>query len=577
MPTAGTKAEALRWAIYARYSSDRQSPTSIEDQVRLCRARVEREGGTLAEVYSDAALSGSTRRRPGLEALLADARDGRLDVVLAEALDRLSRDQEDVAHVAKRLAHAGVRLLTLEEGEIGALHIGLKGTMNALYLEALGRKSWRGLSGRVAAGKSAGGLGYGYRVVRRLDAAGELVTGELEIDEDQAAVVREVFRRYAAGESAKAIAHDLNRRGVPTARSGQAGGAWSPSAIVGNAGRGTGLLNNRLYVGERVWNRVRMVRDPDSGKRVSRLNPESDWQRAPAPELAIVEPALFEAARARKAAAAGAPLPKRRRPKRVFAGLVACACCDGPMTVVNRGRYGCRNARERGTCDNGRTIAAEELERRVLDALRDQLLAPEFAEAFVASYQAERRALAAESARQARRDDKRLADLARAIGHLVDRICDGTDTPETNRRLRELEDEKARLEAERGSAPDPDKVARIYPDLSRRWRRLVEDLAGALAQGAEGDRQAIELVRSVTTKIVVSPGRLRRPGKAGASADPCGVELHGSLATLLALAGGAVAGTAPASPNRAAPGWAAPNSRVMMVAGEGLEPPTRGL
>ncbi len=85
---------STRVAIYARYSSENQRDESIEDQIRLCRARAEREGWTVIETYSDHALSGATAGRPHLQALMAGAARGRYDVVLAEALDRVSRDQE---------------------------------------------------------------------------------------------------------------------------------------------------------------------------------------------------------------------------------------------------------------------------------------------------------------------------------------------------------------------------------------------------------------------------------------------------------------------------------------------------
>ncbi len=88
---------APRAAIYARYSSDRQSEQSTEDQVRLCRARAEHEGWTIVDVFPDVALSGATRDRPGLNAMMPRARA--FDVILAETLDRISRDQEDVAAI----------------------------------------------------------------------------------------------------------------------------------------------------------------------------------------------------------------------------------------------------------------------------------------------------------------------------------------------------------------------------------------------------------------------------------------------------------------------------------------------
>ena len=94
----------MRAVVYARYSTDLQREASIEDQVRVCRQRIERDGWTLLSTYSDAASSGASRLRPGYQKLLEDARAGAFDVVVAEALDRLSRDQEDVAALYKRLA-----------------------------------------------------------------------------------------------------------------------------------------------------------------------------------------------------------------------------------------------------------------------------------------------------------------------------------------------------------------------------------------------------------------------------------------------------------------------------------------
>ena len=156
----------MRAVIYARYSSDQQRTTSIDDQIRLCKEKIAREGWTLVQVYRDAAISGATTLRPGYQAMLEGAREAAFDVVVAEALDRLSRDQEDIAALFKRLQFAGIQLVTLGEGEIGVLHIGLKGTMNALFLKDLADKTRRGLRGRVEAGKSGGGNAYGYDLAR---------------------------------------------------------------------------------------------------------------------------------------------------------------------------------------------------------------------------------------------------------------------------------------------------------------------------------------------------------------------------------------------------------------------------
>ena len=197
----------MRAVIYARFSSDQQHERSIDDQVRLCREHAEKLGATVTGVYADYAISGSSlKNRPEANRLLSDARAGAFETVIAEALDRLSRDQEDVAGIFKRMTFAGVRLFTLAEGEVSELHVGLKGTMNALFLRDLAAKVRRGARGRIEAGRSAGGLAYGYKVVRELDPKGEPVRGLRRIDEAEANVVRRIFRDYLAGMSARTIA-----------------------------------------------------------------------------------------------------------------------------------------------------------------------------------------------------------------------------------------------------------------------------------------------------------------------------------------------------------------------------------
>jgi site-specific DNA recombinase len=125
----------LKVAIYARYSSDNQRDASIVDQLRVCREFAARQGWSIVQEFPDHAISGATLLRSGFQALMRDALNQRFNLVLAEALDRFSRDQEDTAGLCKRLTFAGVNIVTLAEGDITHLHVGLKGTMNALFLK----------------------------------------------------------------------------------------------------------------------------------------------------------------------------------------------------------------------------------------------------------------------------------------------------------------------------------------------------------------------------------------------------------------------------------------------------------
>jgi site-specific DNA recombinase len=189
-----------------------------------------------------------------------------------------------------------VRLVTLSEGEIGELHVGLKGTMNALFLKDLAHKTRRGLEGRVRQGKSGGGLCFGYEVVRKVDASGEALHGERRINQGEAAIVRRIFEEFAKGRSPRAIAQSLNKAGI----AGPGGRSWGPSTIYGNWRRGTGLLNNELYIGRLVWNRQLFIKDPATGRRQARLNPEAKWIVEEVPQLRIVDDHLWKAVKERQ-------------------------------------------------------------------------------------------------------------------------------------------------------------------------------------------------------------------------------------------------------------------------------------
>jgi hypothetical protein len=68
------------------------------------------------------------------------------------------------------------------------------------------------------------------------------------------------------------------------------GQRWNASTLDRSDQRGTGISRNELYAGRIVWNKVRMIKDPDTGKRVSRPNPPDAWQSVEVPDLAIPPP-----------------------------------------------------------------------------------------------------------------------------------------------------------------------------------------------------------------------------------------------------------------------------------------------
>ncbi|GGG66335.1 hypothetical protein GCM10011415_11380 [Salipiger pallidus] len=122
-------------------------------------------------------MSGASHLRPGFQAMQQSAMKGQFGIIDAEALDRLSRDQERIAALHKRMSFLDVSVVTKAEGEINEMYIGLGGTMSALFPEQRAQKTHRGLEGRVRDRTPSGGISYGYRAVRALRTNGTVTTG----------------------------------------------------------------------------------------------------------------------------------------------------------------------------------------------------------------------------------------------------------------------------------------------------------------------------------------------------------------------------------------------------------------
>jgi DNA invertase Pin-like site-specific DNA recombinase len=514
--------KAVKVALYARYSSDNQRDASIADQLRVCRAYAERQSWTICEEYTDHAVSGATLLRAGFQALMRDALNRRFDVVLAESLDRFSRDQEDTAGLFKRLTFAGVNIVTLAEGDITHLHIGFKGTMSALFLKDLAEKTHRGLRGRIEDGKSADGLCYGFRVVKTLN-AGTVTTGEREIDPEQAAVVGRIFRDFVAGVSPEAIVKALNRESV----AGPFGGSWSPSTIHGNAKRGTGILNNELYVGRMVWNRLRYVRDPDTGKRVSRLNPANERISKSVPALRIINSELWDAAKERqkatkRAVADGGNIGRARRPQYLFSGLTKCGVCGSGFIMASANRLSCFGARYKGICDNRLAIRRDDVEARVLKALQEKLLNQELFEEFCEEFTREINRLRMEqraSMTSARREVARIGTRIKKLLNLM--LDDEIAVDEGKVEMKALDGRRKELEAQLKTSDEP--PALLHPEMARIYRKKVTELAEALQQ-PESRLEATEALRGLVDVIVLTPN---------GSKEELGIELRGNLAAML--------------------------------------------
>jgi site-specific DNA recombinase len=511
-----------RAAIYARFSSDLQDTRSIVDQIALCREHARRQHWLVVQVYTDEAISGATMHgRVSLLRMVEDAERGGLDIILVEHIDRLARNAADTIRLREEMEFRGIEIHTCASGLVTEMHAGLEGLMSAMYLKQLAVHVRRGQAGRVREGLSGGGITYGYVPV-----SGK--RGERAIIEDEAAIVRRVFAEYVAGNTPRDIAIGLNRDGIRPPRRGS---FWSASTLQGNRARGSGLLSNALYDGRLVWNKVTMRKDPQTGKRVSRVNSESEWQTTSVPHLRIVDAETFCAAQARLTERGRLRTPAaRRKPRHLLSGLLRCGCCGGALVAKDRDAKGrriyCSRMREGGACTNGRAFYLNDIERRVLAGFEAQLADPRAIERFLKTYVEERKRLAVAEKSKRIRKETRLGEVQREFQRVYNSYVKGMATEEeTGPLLAELREEREALKTELAAMMPPANVVTLHPGAVKRYMEMIGDLATALPHRAVSGGEAISVaLRELVSCVTVTPA---------ADGEPPRISVTGRLAVLV--------------------------------------------
>jgi site-specific DNA recombinase len=541
----------LRCAIYARYSSDLQSPMSILDQVRMCREYSARQGWVVLEeyIYTDAELSGAGADRPGLQRLLRCAQEQprKFDIILIDDTSRLSRRQSDQSNIVDHLRFAGIRLISVTQGiDTGSdqadVLLTVHGLVDHLYIKELGKKTHRGMEGRVLNGLHAGGRCFGYRNEAGPDGV------RLVIDEAEASIVVRIFGWSADGMSLKTIARKLNAERVPSPRprKGKPRATWCPTAI-------RAMLRNELYAGKRVWNRTQFVKRPGTNKRVPRQRPRHEWRIIEQPELRIITPELWARVSERQQlmmdvyGRAGAGIHKASSSVYLLTGFLKCDLCGANLIIVaGKGRktirkyYGCSEHFNRGACDNALTIRQDVIEHNFFAELQRTVLTDEILDYTIA-----------EVTRQIRARQKRSVD----------------DVGSMQLRKREIEQELMRLAAAIADSGH----SRFVLDAMAERERELDQLAQRLQMVKRGD-------------IEQHPGNIKDSVKTGLS------NLLGLLNTDTARARAELAKHTTAIrmiPEKgvdgqlyfvAEGGWnVMGGTHFGVVAGDGFEPPTFGL
>lgn len=398
----------MRCAIYARYSSDRQKATSIDDQIRKCRQYAKVKGWQVLDdfIFTDEAISGSRSDREGFNEMLkaAEGKPCPFDCLLVDDTSRFARDLPYALTKTELLNFLGVEIQFCAQGinstsEQFRTLITLHGMIDEQYSTSLAQKTKRGLEGAAERGNHTGGRCFGYRNVpieskEQTDTYGRpvIIGARLEIEPEQAATVHRIFEMYAEGHSLKTIAKKLNAEKIPSPRpaSGRVQQSWCPSSI-------RVILRNERYRGIVVFGKTRKVKNPMTKKRIQRPNSEADMIRKEFPEQRIVSDALWNKTKARmkqveaiygaQGRKGGLSRARALHSPYLFSGLIQCGECGANLVIVSgKGRnhaephYGCPMNAFRNTCSNSLRIRKDILERQLLEKLQTEVLREEVIE-----------------------------------------------------------------------------------------------------------------------------------------------------------------------------------------------------
>src|SRR5712692_4056520 len=437
--------EPMRYAIYARYSSDLQRQTSIEDQIRKCREFGDAQGWVPVKdcIYADEAISGGSTERPGLQRMLQAALSPHrpFNVILVDDTSRMSRSLPDAVQLFHKLSFAGLRVVAVAQGidsqsEQAEVLVTVHGLVDALYVKELSKKTHRGLEGVFLRGLHAGGRCYGYRNV---PAEGGGV--KLEIEEAEAEVMRRIFQMSANGASLKKIAYALNAEKIPAPwpRAATKHATWCPTAI-------REMLRRELYGGQRQG---LLNRSASSGN--------------------------------------------------LLTGFLKCGLCGANLVIVTGRRrrhamYGCPQHFYRGACANGLKIRQEYLERQLFSERQAAVLRPEVIEYTVREFQRQLESAQIDASQDRERAQEKKKELEEQLQRLTAAVAESGHSPFLLQAIAEREGELAEVErllapACDGVSQDPDKLRQFALE---RLSTLPELLS------ADVPRARAELARHVT-------------------------------------------------------------------------------
>ena len=458
-------------AAYVRVSTDDQMELSPDSQMEKIREYAAKNGLLLLSeyIFHDDGISGrAAEKRPGFQQMIATAKDPShpFDVIIVWKFSRFARNQEESIFYKSILrSKCKVDVVSVSEpliaGPFGSLIERIIEWMDEFYSVRLAEEVKRSMTVNAKNGSLQATPSFGYRVENR----------QLVIVPEEAEIIREIFRRFIAGDAMFRIAKDLSARGVRTHR----GNPFENRTI-------DYILNNPVYLGKLRWT-------PTGRTRRNFKNEDSII--ADALHEPIIDVETWDAAQARCAELKksykryGKPSSER---KHWLCGVVRCSACGATLIWANPHFMKCNNYAH-GRCTTTQHIAVEALEESFLAQLQHDLT---FAESVACVVQA------AKPAHSDQRLQQQRARIVSRIDRLRESYLDGVETLETYKAARQqmqaqLDDLDAQI-AESASVPVVDAAALLRNAIAA----VLETLRSPTATVAQKYESAMSIIDRCT-------------------------------------------------------------------------------
>ncbi len=449
------KPVTIKAAIYARFSSEQQDNATIETQIAECMRKIESLNGIVVKVYRDEAKSGRVEDRPDFQLMVREAihKSRPFDMVVVRKFDRFARDVAISRQYKVILRKAGVKVISVHEeldSETAA------GNFMETILEGLSEFYSRNLAVETKSGQETntkrgyrcgGNAPLGYKNVKKTDPETLKVRTVLEIDENEAPIIRLVFRRYAAGIGMKTIINELYKMGYQPRKAK----GWAANSM-------SSILHNETYSGTLVW---RKNKNPDS------------WIKVPGKVPALIDEETWEQVQKRLERNKVTMKPRSvTQSKHPLAGMIVCDKCGGSFVIGsnpnNRGWYlVCRNHRDTRKCANARHIKEAHLIDAIKDVLSEKVLTTANVKKALEQYKRELDQSAASAVAEMSKKQRELDLIEKHESQMMDElILQDLPRESVKRKLKDLNEARERVLAS---------VETLNREISKKSNLIVSD------------------------------------------------------------------------------------------------------